>query len=1106
MPQVADRNARQAEYWRSLEQLADTPEFRRFVEDEFPSQLDAVVDPVSRRRFVQVMGASLALAGLTGCDLVRWPQERILPFASRPMNRTPGKPVQFATTIDLGGRAQGLLVTSYDGRPIKVEGNPQHPESLGATDAFAQALVLELYDPDRTKQVLSVTPPVGGAAEQAEPSTWDAFLAWAKPKLDALKAKQGEGLVVVAGASSSPTLARLKARLLSDARYPKARWVEWEPLSGDAALAGARLAFGGKAHRAHLRLDRAQVIASFDADLLGDHPAGLRHAREFARGRRGQDGAMNRLWVVEGTFSNTGSTADERLPVPTSRIEGVALALAAELGRRAPELGLGDALLAKAAAHAPAATDPVAGFVAELADDLLAHRGASVLAAGPRQPASLHALLHALNAALGNVGATVSYTAEPGEDATQRPTHQDAMRELAGALKGGASMLLVLDSNPVFTAPVDLGLAEAMDRVPARVHLGLWFDETARRCHWHLPMAHALEGWSDARAHDGTVSLAQPLIAPLYAGRTAAELLALLLNELQKTGYDLVRRTFQDLVGVAPRGDDKERFERAWRQALHDGVLAGSALPATAPKVALDAIAAALPAAPAAPASRERLELTFTADDHVHDGRFANNAWLQEKPSSLTKLTWDNAALVSPFTAKELGLKGDDVVRLTVDHAGQPLSLEVPVHVLPGLPSWTVALSLGYGRTAAGVVGDGCGFDAYKLRTSTAPWSTTVALVPAGRTYALATTQDHHSIDTEIARKETHRRVFGEEIDGSAKREVYTAPLFQEATLSEYVADPHFAKSVPGPDPATTQLWQDPIDYSKGHRWGMAIDLSACTGCGACVVACQAENNIPVVGKSEVIRGREMHWLRIDRYFKGDPLADPLAPVVAPAAPGGGPEQEGEAPRPAWQPRRLEVAHQPVPCMQCENAPCEAVCPVAATTHSEEGLNDMAYNRCVGTRYCANNCAYKVRRFNYFWNHHGPFHPRSLPIAGQPELPKPPQLTARLTDTEKMYMNPEVTIRARGVMEKCTYCVQRIKAASIPARNEKRKVRDGEIRTACQQVCPSEAIVFGDLNDPESQVSKLQGGDRSYSMLALLNARPRTQYLAKLRNPAGGEA
>ncbi|MCR4412851.1 MAG: TAT-variant-translocated molybdopterin oxidoreductase [Thermoguttaceae bacterium] len=1007
MPPLAPTSC-ETTYWRSLDELAGTPEFRAFLEAEFPTECDTA--GVSRRRWLQLMGASLALAGLAGC---RWKKEEILPFAKRPANRVPGVPNRFATAMDLGGSALGLLVTSYDGRPIKIEGNPAHPQSRGATDVFAQAAILELYDPDRATGLVE-------HSGQDHPRSWSDFAAFAASHFGALKKDGGARLRVLSQASSSPTLAAMRARLLAE--FPKARWVQYEPVSDDAQRAGATLAFG-RPLRTQLALERARIIVSLDSDLLACHPAAVQYAREFAARRDPAGDWMSRLYVVESCLSVTGSMADHRLALRPKQIAALAEALEKEIRAR----------LAQGASPAPAVAageSKAARFLSAMAADLVAlnrQGGHSVVVAGPRQPAEVHAVAHRLNRLLKNVGQTVWYTEEPDPD---RPPHAEAIRALADEMHAGAvETLVVLGGNPVYDAPADVAFAKALARVPTRIYLGLYPNETARVCTWRLPQAHFLETWGDARSWDGTYSVVQPLIDPLYGGRSAIEVVAMLLGQQVPKGHDLVRETFRSIVKASD-------WEARWAKTLHDGVLEGSRFAAVAAEAA-DRPASGEPRGDFMESdwSNGQMDLIFCRDASVYDGRFANNGWLQEMPDPLTKLTWDNAALVSPATAAALGVENGTIVRLTL--GGR--SVEIPAYVMPGQAPGCVAVSLGYGRTAAGHVGgdpeagvDPVGADVYPLRTCQAmEFQSGLSVEVTDRKVRLAMTQDHHAIDA----------------IGLAGRAERLGALVREATLEHYREHPDFARHAVH-HPPLESLWNEPT--YQGYRWGMAIDLSKCIGCGACMVACQAENNVPVVGKERVLQGREMHWVRVDRYFRGDP-DDP------------------------------SVVHQVVACHHCENAPCEQVCPVAATVHSREGLNEMVYNRCVGTRYCANNCPYKVRRFNFF-NYHK-------------------DLDAPENEVLKMLYNPEVTVRSRGVMEKCTYCVQRIQAAKIEAKNNRRDVRDGEIRTACQQVCPTGAIVFGDLNDPRSAVARAAASDRAYAMLAELNVKPRTSYLARIRNP-----
>ncbi len=995
MPSIADTE-RTNQPWRSLAELADAPEFRAFMEAEFPAEADP--EGISRRRWLQLMGASLALAGTAGC---RWEKEEILPFAERPEGRVPGVAERYATAMDLSGSAAGLLATVFDGRPVKIEGNPNHPQSLGATDSFAQAEILNLYDPDRSRQVLQRQ-----AGDRGTVAKWEQFDTFSKQHFGELRGKQGNGLAVLAEADSSPTIARLRDQFLQ--AFPEATWNEYEPLSRDNERAGVAAVFG-KPYRTQLHLDQAKVIVSLDADLFGDHPTTLRNTRQFADGRD-PEGEMNRLYVAESCFSLTGAAADHRIPLRSSQVGRFTAAIETSLA--------GDSADAEA---------PWQKYLDAIVDDLKHHEGHSVLVAGPRQPAEVHAAVHRVNARLGNVGKTITYTEDPEP---QRPSHLEAIGELVQRINAGeVETIVVLGGNPVYDAPVDLDFSAAFAKVATRIHLSLDDNETSQSATWHLPRAHFLEAWGDARSHDGGYSIVQPTIEPLWDGRSKIEVLAALIDS-QSSGYELVRETARELLGA----DD---FETRWQITLHDGILKDSQWQAVTPEL--------VEAADSKP--RQELdtsgefEVIFCRDASVYDGRFANCGWLQELPDPMTRLTWDNAALIGPSTAGLLDVKSDRIMAVTIDGR----TIELPVLVMPGQAEGTIGVAPGYGRTAAGHVGGSeqnnvppVGANAYAIRRSSAlHWDASATIEVTRRTSSLATTQDHHAIDM-IAMK------------GKAKR---LGQLVREATQTELHEHPDViahALHLPGgvDEDELESLWEE--HSYDGRRWGMSIDMNKCIGCNACVVACQAENNIPVVGKERVLDGREMHWLRIDRYFRGEP-------------------------------DNPTVNHQPVACQQCENAPCEQVCPVAATVHTKEGLNDMVYNRCIGTRYCGNNCPYKVRRFNYFY-YHG-------------NLDKPGG------DVAKMAFNPEVTVRSRGVMEKCTYCVQRIQSGKIAAKNEGREVRDGEIRSACQQACPAQAIEFGDLSDETSKVAAAHESNRAYGMLAELNVKARTKYLARIRNP-----
>jgi MoCo/4Fe-4S cofactor protein with predicted Tat translocation signal len=993
------------EYWRSLDELADTPEFRALVENEFPGLAQELLSPRTRRAFLKVMGASLGVAGLAAC---RWPKELILPFAHRPAGRDPGVTQQYATAWELGGAGIGLLATSFDGRPIKLEGNPLHPTSRGTATALAQASLLELYDPDRSQRVIRRE----GAQEIAQ--TWDDFLAFAGPRFTALRAARGKGLAVLSEESSSPSLARLRSRFAQV--FPEATWHEWEPVGRESEREGTKLLFGAP-YRPHYRLDVADVIVCLDADPIFEHPAALRYARDFASRRRAEDGTMNRLYAAEPVVSLTGAMADHRVAVRGREVALVAANLVRELGAlgvRFPD----DSRALLAELGEVGSRNPAPPFVRAAARDLAQVRSKGLVVAGPRQPAPVHQLAHLINVALGSTGTTVTFTTEPDGSRAAGATAVAAVTK--AAVEGGVTTLLILGGNPAYDAPADLEFGAALRKVPTAIHLGAFDDETSRLCHWHVPRAHYLETWGDVRAWDGTISVQQPLIEALYGGKSAIELLALATGERETTGHEIVRAT---LALAAPQTD----FEATWRGTLNDGVLAGSAWPVAQPRLEVDpGSAGALRAALAAPDVPGGIGAVFCADNRVYDGRFANNAWLQELSDNLTKLTWDNAACVSPAAAASLGVVHGDVVKIGLNGR----ELEIAVYVMPGQADGTVVLPLGYGRTAAGKVGNGVGFDTYALRTSDALHMTGgLRVARTGRTHTLACTHDHYAID----------RV------GFEARGKRIGELIREATLAEYKADPTFARDR-FKEPTPLPLF-NPVKYTGDHQWGMSIDLSACIGCNACVIACQAENNTPVVGKDQVVRGREMHWIRVDRYFEGKP-----------ESPG--------------------IAFQPLACQHCENAPCEEVCPVAATMHSDEGLNEQVYNRCVGTRYCSNNCPYKVRRFNFF------------------------NYFLHVPETEKMVFNPNVTVRGRGVMEKCTFCIQRIESVKIAAGNERRPIRDGEIVPACAQTCPTQAIVLGDLKDPASKVSKLHAHARSYGILSVLDTKPRNLYMARLRNPS----
>jgi MoCo/4Fe-4S cofactor protein with predicted Tat translocation signal len=979
-------------FWRCLEELADTPEYKALVENEFTHNVEGQPTPVfgtvSRRDALRLMAASAAFASLSGCT--KLPTEHIVPYVVAPEDVLPGRPTFYATSMPHNGMGMGLLVESNMGRPTKIEGNPNHPASLGATDIFAQASVLSLYDPDRSKAIL----------REGQISDWPTFSAAMMQFRDEANANKGAGLRILTDSTSSPTFAVQMQAVLK--QFPEAKWYTHQPCGSYNVRAGLQLCFGQLANPVY-RFDQATIIVALDSAFLDHGPTCVRYARDFAQRRDIEHSGkeMNRLYVIESNPTNTGALADHRFPVRSSDIPQVARSLAAALGLPVPP------------GTAPGGLPP--NWVDIVVQDLKAHRGSAVIIAGESQPDYVHALVCSMNAALGNSGNTVVYT-EPVE----LGPHRDSLPELVDEIKAGrVSTLLILGSNPVYTAPVDLQFAENLLKVRQRIHLGLHEDETAELCQWHIPEAHYLESWGDTRAYDGTVGIIQPLIYPLYNGATALQVVNLLNEQGGASPHDLVRQYWRSQRTALSDHD----FEQFWRQTLHDGVMADTAFAPLTLKEQFDFHQ--LPPDPQK--SPNGIEIVFRPDPAIGDGRWANNAWLQELPKPLTKITWDNALLMSPMTSWKLGLGSGEIVRI---HNG-PWEVVGPLWVVPGHADDSATMLLGFGRLRAGSVGDKVGFNGYLIRTSDQPdFAANLRLEKTGQTHLMATTQMHHPIDRNGYQQE-------EESISAFHRDVVRV-----GTIEEFRKNPSFAADKVHVDGLSLY---PPYRY-EGYAWGMSIDLNRCTGCSACVLACYAENNIAVVGKYEVMAGRDMQWIRVDNYYRGD-LKNP------------------------------EMYFEPVPCMHCEQAPCELVCPVGATMHSSEGLNEMIYNRCVGTRYCSNNCPYKVRRFNFKlysdWN------------------------------TQSLYplRNPDVTVRSRGVMEKCTYCVQRINEAKIRSEEEQRLVRDGEIKTACQQVCPTQAIAFGNINDPNSQVAKLKSSKRDFTLLAELNTRPRTSYLAKLRNP-----
>jgi MoCo/4Fe-4S cofactor protein with predicted Tat translocation signal len=969
------------EYWRSLEELAGSAEFQEALHREFPKGASEWLDTVSRRGFLKVMGASLGLAGMTGC--VKLPKEAIVPYVRQPEGVVPGRPKYYATALPLGGYANPVLVESHLGRPTKVEGNDLHPASLGGTDIFAQAQLLTMYDPDRSQSVVSM----------GDQRSWPAFLSALRGPLAAQKPLQGAGIRILTTTTTSPTLADQLHTFLTN--YPQAKWHVYEPINRDNVLEGAKLAFGQPVETRY-DFSKADVIVSLDADFLyAGFPGNVKYIRDFAS-RRDPDGKMNRLYMIESMPTSTGAKADHRLPIQGSRVENLALIMAGAIHR----------FSGNPIDNPNPAEERFLNF--------MGREFSFLVVVGDHLPPAVHAVAHAINAKLGNVGKTIFYT----DPVDANPVNQtESLKELVADMNAGkVDLLIILGGNPAYDAPADLNFAEELksNKVPLRVHLGLYNDETAELCHWHVNQTHELEAWGDARSYDGTVSIIQPLIAPLYNGKSALEFVALLNGHADATGYDLVRAYWQK----QHTGAD---FEQFWRKSLHDGWIEGTTFAPKELSVKTPTFSEMNLTDPNA------IELNIRRDSTIWGGEFSNNGWLQELPKPMSKLVWDNAVLIGPKMAERLNIATEDVVELELNGK----KIKGPVWIQAGHPDNSVTVTLGYGRKRAGRVGTAQGFNAYELRTTTNPWiASGVKITKTGDTYKLCSTQGMQSMTTP---------------NGD------TRPLVREANLDEYRKNPKFAIEM-DENPAPELTLYKPYPYDKEmYAWGMAIDLNKCVGCNNCMLACVSENNIAVVGKEQCVIGRHMHWIRVDTYYQGD----------------------RDNPKGYFQ---------PVPCMQCEDAPCEVVCPVGATNHSTEGLNDMIYNRCVGTRYCSNNCPYKVRRFNFLlfqdWD----------------------------TPQYKMMRNPDVSVRSRGVMEKCTYCVQRISEARIDA--ETASVREGkdirvgdELKTACQQSCPAEAIVFGNINDPNSKVSKLKAHALNYSLLGELNTRPRTTYLAEVRNP-----
>ena len=1088
------------DYWTSLDELAQTPEFQEFAHREFPAFASEMLGS-SRRTFLKLMGASVALAGaagsVTGC---RRPDHRILAYSKDPEHIIPGRPLYIASAMPLpGGGCEGLLVETHTGRPTKIEGNPLHPINLGATSVAAQASVLNLYDPDRVPGVTRKSDAVGedGFPERIV-SSWDEFDAYIDGSFKRFDSSRGNGagLYFLVSKASSPSRDAMRSRIL--ARWPQASWLPYEAIDDESGRDGSTIAFGSPQSR-HYALDKAKVVITLGADILGSDGS-LVDTRGFVAARRVDEQSnlsMNRLYAIESDLTLTGAAADHRLRAKPSEVERLTLRLCAETLRQANAGGplaagadrKGEGELFSGDAHR---NELATEWVTEAARDLVAAGGAGVIIGGPGLSAPTRALIDATNEAIGANGKTVSLTEMTGDE---RESSLRSITKLASEIQSGqVAALVVIGANPVFDAPADLGFGALFDAVPVTIALNEHDNETGAHAGWSCNRAHYLEAWGDARAADGTLTVIQPMTVPLFDGRSDLEFLAHLVGAEQTDGYEIVKTTWNS--GPLASAGDKAR---AWSRALHDGVFKSpGGQTGGAPRINQGAIAQELNAW--TPAQTAELEIFFKPCAKVFDGRGANNGWLQELPDPISKLTWDNPALISPATAKALGVR--DLQKGLKAHSGQTVtinvdgrSVELPVWLSPGIADGTIILTLGYGRTRSGRVGDGVGFDVYPLRATDTMRSATGTLTTGSGSHEIACVQDHWSLEGRGYYREADLPLYQEHHDDVLDVEDSYGREKSLNFAQQMGEEPH--------TPTNETIYQENQrhHYDAGPQWGMAIDMNACTGCAACTIACQAENNIPVVGKGQVLRGREMHWIRVDRYFADKPYT---------GAERGGAGSTGLG--------DVDVAIQPVPCMQCEDAPCETVCPVNATTHGPAGTNDMAYNRCIGTRYCANNCPYKVRRFNFFdyatKRLHGDFIGKDV-LGGviTDEQYVPPRLREHIEHgagaIQVMQYNPDVTVRSRGVMEKCSYCIQRVNWARTEAKldgvwgegGDEPAIPDGYVKTACQQVCPANAIVFGDILDKNSEVSRAKRSARNYAMLDYLNANPRTTHQIRLRNP-----
>ena len=991
---LEDTNNQEFGYWKSLKDISSEEDYKRFLKQSEHN----IDNGLSRRNFLSLIAASVALAGLEGC---KKPVQKIIPYVEAEIGTIPGIPNYYASTIPFKNNALGVVIENHDHRPMKIEGNEKHPTTLGKSNSFSQASTLEMYDPDRAR----------GVKFQGKKVDWNEYLKFAK----SINESNGKGLAVLMQESSSPTIKSIQNDFKKN--LPNANWIVYEPVNNENVYDGIELAFSKKLQPLY-RLESAQIIVSIGSDFLGVEDNNIYHTRKFAQNRDivDENSTMNRLYVAESSISSTGTSADHRLNVPQHEMEN----LLAELAYELKLLGLKiDAKKVKSANNL---------WIKAAAKDLFDRKGESIIIGGSSLSKEFHQLITLINYSLK---APIDYYPLNMSQISSLKNLKSLCKDMEN---GKIDNLVILGANPVYDSPSDFGFAESLKKVKNSVHLTNIIDETSKLCSWNIAMNHYFECWGDAMTYDGHVSIVQPQIMPLFDSRSVIQVLSPIVYSAEQSAYDTVKNVWKS--NIIKSGN----FEREWDKVLHDGLYKKPIFKKVNVRPASKISTAVLNNYSL---DNDKFEIVFCPSSSVYDGRYANNGWLQEIPKPVTSLTWDNAALISMKVAKKLNIKNGQMLEINVGNN----SIKIPAFITPGQNQKSITLELGYGRKFSGRIGNEVGFNVYPLRDSTNPsFILNGSIKVLNETYPLASTQDHHGLEDDkyaapgfddLANKEAQSRI---------------PELVKQSTLDYYKDNPDWVqKKVEQHKPDKKRSWADHSmynpdwDYSKGPQWGMSIDLTSCTSCNACSIACQSENNIPVVGKQQVMNGREMHWIRIDNYFAGDP-------------------------------DNPEVSTQSVACVHCELAPCESVCPVAATTHSSDGVNQMTYNRCLGTRYCANNCPYKVRKFNFY------------------------NYTKDLPEVVQMAMNPDVSIRFRGVMEKCTYCYQRISAARITAENEGREIRDGDFQVACQQSCPADAIKFGDINDPNSEVSKAKRRNRDYALLAHLGTAPRTTYLAKIRN------